>query len=201
MSKKIGKFILAATAVTTAAAAAYYFMRKDRSITIDNLDEDFDDFSDESVDDSERSYVELNAEAGTSGDGETPAKEPVTFTSLTKQIKKTAGRVVGRTIEAVEDFFDDEEKDGAENSDKDSEASSEELSGEDADKPVSVKIEEDIVDAVKADTKAKKTSSKDADNSDPAVKTEKDTVEAVSSQDAEESEVFLEEEEESDGKK
>ena len=197
MSKKIGKFILAATAVTTAAAAACYFMRKDRSITIDNPDEDFDDFSDESVDDTERSYVELNAEAGTSGDVEPPAKEPVTFTSLTKQIKKTAGRVVGRTIEAVEDFFDDDDK---ENVDKASEDTSEETSGEEADKAVSVKIEEDIVEAVKDADEEKEASPEDAD-ADPAVKIEKDTVEAVQAENAEESEVFLEEEEESDGKK
>ena len=137
MSKKIGKFILAATAVTTAAAAAYYFMRKDKAITIDGPDEDLDDFSDESVDDSERSYVELNHETGNSEGEKNSAKEPVSFTTLTKQIKKTAGRVVGRTIEAVEDFFDDEDKENAAEEESAVEGSAEDAAS--AEEPASVK--------------------------------------------------------------
>lgn len=196
MSKKFGKFILAATAVTTAAAAAYYFMRKDKAITIDGPDEDFDDFSDESVDDSERSYVELNHETGDSEGEKNSAKEPVSFTTLTKQIKKTAGRVVGRTIEAVEDFFDDEDKENAEEEESAAEGSAEVAA--DAEKPASVKIEEDIVDAVK--DAAAEAPAEDAGNSDPAVQIEADTVKAVQAEDtaAEETEVFLDEEEGSD---
>lgn len=213
MSKKFGKFILAAAAVTTAAAAACYFIRKDKSITIDSPDEDFDDFSDESVDDEERSYVELNHQTGASENEEKAAKEPVTFTSLTNQIKKTAGRVVGRTIEAVEEFFDDEDKDSAETAEKASEdaaeensadavkdaasAKTEEDTAEAAKEAVSVKIEEDIVDAVKAGAEEKP--AEEADSADPAVQIEVDTVRAVQADAAEETEVFLDEEDETDG--
>ena len=62
MARKFGKFLLFTAAVGSAAAAVYYFMKKESAKEI--VDEDYDDFSDDSEAESEssRSYVSLNPE-------------------------------------------------------------------------------------------------------------------------------------------
>lgn len=126
MSKKFGKFVLVATAVATAAAAAYYFSQKKKETVIGD-DEDFDDFSEDAGEETstkERSYVELNMDGTPSENSDSDseaanskkdsgddmlAKAASTISNITNKIGETAGRVVGRTIEKVEEFFDDDE--------------------------------------------------------------------------------------------
>ena len=125
MSKKFGKFVLVTTALATAAAAAYYFSTKKKELCTgdDAESEEFDDFDkdlDAKTDNkAERSYVELNMDGTSSEKSETEedkvsgsdmlAKAANKFSDLTNKISETAGRVVGRTIEKVEEFFDDED--------------------------------------------------------------------------------------------
>ena len=112
MAKKFGKFILAATAITTAAAAAYYLSKKNnKDVCLE--DEDLDDFSDDADDETERKYVELDMD-GTEGKKkvdieEITSKASATIAGVANKVAETANRVMGRTIEKVEDFFDDED--------------------------------------------------------------------------------------------
>jgi len=118
MAKKFGKILLATAAIGSAAAAAYYFMRKKNSALseADILDEDYDDFSDESLDEEEeasRSYVSLTPspteEASKEADEEysfteaalddlEPAED---FTPLTETVAQ-------KLDETVEEFLGDE---------------------------------------------------------------------------------------------
>ncbi len=115
MAKKFGKILLATAALGTAAAAAYYFMHKKdaASAETDVIDEDYDDFSDEDLDDdteASRNYVELKpASATEAASGESAAEEDYTFeeakpddfTPLTETIAQKAE-------ETVEEFLGDE---------------------------------------------------------------------------------------------
>ena len=64
MAKKFGKFLLCAAAICGAAAAAYQYLQKKDAITIskENNDEDYDDFSEETEETPSRSYVSLTKE-------------------------------------------------------------------------------------------------------------------------------------------
>lgn len=123
MSKKFGKFVLAATAVTTAVAAVYYFNKKKQETYVDiPEDDDLDVFRDDTPDE-DRTYVELTREessagAAEDGDGSKSAavKEAATavidnLTTISSKVAKKAGTVINRTIEAVEGFLDDVSED------------------------------------------------------------------------------------------
>jgi len=64
MAKKFGKFLLGAVAIGGAAAAAYLYMQK-KSAECDvqeEIDTDYDDFSEDQEETPSRNYVQLNQE-------------------------------------------------------------------------------------------------------------------------------------------
>lgn len=103
MAKKFGKFLLFTAAVGSAAAAVYYYMQKKDSVTDMPEDEDYDDFSDDPNEDndSSRNYVSLNTEGKADAPAGEDSEKKNTFTPLTEQVKKT--------VETVEEFFDEED--------------------------------------------------------------------------------------------
>lgn len=164
MSKKFGKFILAATAVTTAAAAAYYFTQKKKENDL-NTDEDFDDFSED--EDENCSYVELDmegakSEADTSkaaGGEDMVSKAAATISNIANKIGETTGKVVGRTIEKVEEFFDDEDDaEGEENTSSEEGDEASENTGDDAASEASENAETDAASEDSKDDEAAKVS-------------------------------------------
>lgn len=129
MAKKFKKFLLFATAVGTAAAAAHYYLQKKDSENDSSADEDYDDFSDASEDaaDDSRSYVPLNR------GGETACAKDAAAPENAENSEKDAGSNAGAsktftplketlaektqpadTVEAVEEFFDEEDAPGEE---------------------------------------------------------------------------------------
>ena len=105
MAKKFGKFLLLTAAVTTAAAAAYYFLQKKDSASSlqDTEDEDLDNFTadEEDGEAAPRTYVPLNQE-----EGETSAEEFV----VEENIEPSDDTTPEPTLENVEEFFAEEEK-------------------------------------------------------------------------------------------
>ena len=61
MAKKLGKFLLGAAVLGGAAAAAYMYLQKKGvvSVTPENVDEDYDDFSEDAEECPSRNYVSL----------------------------------------------------------------------------------------------------------------------------------------------
>ena len=113
MAKKVGKFLLFTAALGAVGAACYYYMQKKDAELLADLDEDFDDFSEDEEDAPARNYVPLTIEepAGQAPADEVPAdevpEEATTFTPLTETISVTPD--ADEQIESSEDFFDDEE--------------------------------------------------------------------------------------------
>lgn len=106
MAKKFGKFLLFTAAVGAVAAGAYLYMQRKNNHDIDDTDDfdDFDDFSEDPEENGgasskERSYVSLNLE-------ERPDASPEAET-------QEANASPGKTMEKVEEFFDDDDSDGS----------------------------------------------------------------------------------------
>lgn len=93
MSKKFGKFLLFTAAAGTAAAAYYFYRQKKETESSTSADEDYDDFSEDTEEDSSRSYVSLKPEDNS-------------FTPLEK-VAKTVEDASEKAEEAVEEFFDE----------------------------------------------------------------------------------------------
>lgn len=101
MSKKIGKFLLAAAGLATAAAAAYYYLQKKDTASCLNHEEeeDLDNFSEDLDDAASRNYVPLTREESAANDApQTEAAAPESQAAQTE----------------VEEFFDEEDPEGTE---------------------------------------------------------------------------------------
>lgn len=71
MGKKLGKILLLTAAVGSAATAAYYYFRKKNAITLDDFDEEYEDFDDKlesETNAARRSYVSLDPKTNTNSD-------------------------------------------------------------------------------------------------------------------------------------
>ncbi len=118
MAKKFGKFLLFTAAIGAAGAAAYYYMQKKDAELMDELDDDYDDFSEDIEDDTSRTYVPLNHEETAAQDvsGQTETNNDDSFTPLSEQVSQTAQTAANEVKEAVEDFFDEEDNTAEEES-------------------------------------------------------------------------------------
>ena len=112
MAKKFGKFLLGAAVIGGAAVAAYMYLQKKGVVltTPENVDEDYDDFSEEAEESPSRNYVPLTK--GTEECAteeccceECPSEEPV----FTETVSEEAAPVQEEAVvpDAVEDFFDE----------------------------------------------------------------------------------------------
>ncbi len=138
MAKKFGKFLLFTAAASAVGAAAYCYMKKKDAELMAELDEDYDDFSEDMDIDSSRNYVPLTQDNGTSvadaaedlvedfvvdfedAPVETPVEEPVdapaedAFTPLTEKVAEVAEDVTEEVEETIEEFFDEDDEDSFE---------------------------------------------------------------------------------------
>ena len=127
MAKKFGKFLLGAAVIGGAAVAAYMYLQKKGVVltTPENVDEDYDDFSEEAEESPSRNYVPLTkgtedcatesctAEECTAEEcateecccEECPSEEPV----FTETVSEEAAPVQEEAVvpNAVEEFFDE----------------------------------------------------------------------------------------------
>ena len=126
MSKKIGKFFLAAT-IGAVAGGAYYFLKKKDS-EIDGAfdeDDDFDDF-DEDLDgedasgEAERKYVDLDLTKAADAAAEKVEEKAEQFKEGLNAVKAEAtdkivgavddaAKAAGEAASKVEEFFDDDD--------------------------------------------------------------------------------------------
>ena len=115
MAKKLGKIVLFTAAAASVATAVYYFMHKKEREKDVAEEEDFDDFSDDAdkASDSTRNYAPLNSdtpseEGTTEADAAADASEQeqeAAFTPLSEQVSQAEEK----TVETVEEFFDEED--------------------------------------------------------------------------------------------
>lgn len=105
MAKKFSKVLLFTAAAAAVSGAAYYYMKKKDAELMAQLDEDYDDFSDDYDEETVRSYVPLSHENA-------PEKEAF-FTPLNEQASIT-DEPEDNAEEAVEEFFDEDDEDTAE---------------------------------------------------------------------------------------
>ena len=138
MAKKFGKVLLFTAAVAAVGGAAYYYMKKKDAELMAELDDDYDDFSEDLDEGPARSYVPLPHEEAPVADvtehiaphsQEAPAKEePLaqdtaamepadtsssvedSFTPLTEKVAEVAEDISEEVEEAVEEFFDEEDE-------------------------------------------------------------------------------------------
>lgn len=97
MAKKFGKFLLFSGAVAAVAAGAYYYLQKNQMCEDEDFEDedlDYDDFSEDFEEDTERNYVSLGKE------------NQGTETSTASEIEKEPDL----KTEEVEEFFDDEDE-------------------------------------------------------------------------------------------
>ncbi len=111
MAKKFGKFLLFTAAVGAAGAAAYYYMQKKDAALLNETDEDYDDFSEDTDDSASRTYVPLSHENAPEQEAGAPAaadssKTDNFFTPLSETISQAAKTEDAK--EAVEEFFDED---------------------------------------------------------------------------------------------
>ena len=110
MSKKIGKFLLAAAGLATAAAAAYYYLQKKDTASCLNHEEeeDLDNFSEDLDDAASRNYVPLTREESAANDApQTEAAAPESQAAAPAPESQAAQT-------EVEEFFDEEDPEGTE---------------------------------------------------------------------------------------
>ena len=108
MAKKLGKFLLGAAIIGGAAAATYIYLQKKGvvNLTPENADEDYDDFSDETVECPVRNYVSLTNDTEECVAEETVSEEPV-FTEGNPE-EAVVNSEETTEPEAVEEFFNEE---------------------------------------------------------------------------------------------
>lgn len=106
MAKKFKKVLLFAAAIGTVAAAAHHYLQKKNAADTPAEDEDYDDFSEEPIEEvtRSRSYVPLTPEPK----AEKPEEKTDSFTPLKDTVEQTAEKAEG-AIENVEEFFDEED--------------------------------------------------------------------------------------------
>lgn len=108
MANKFGKFLLFSAAAGAVAAGTYYFLKnKDKFLNknaVDDDDEDYDDFSDDLDDESERSYVPLNTEVS---DTVTDFTEAVA--DKAEDIVSSVSEQAEEAAETIEEFFDEDD--------------------------------------------------------------------------------------------
>lgn len=113
MAKKFGKFLLFTAAVGAAGAAAYYYMQKKDAALLNETDEDYDDFSEDTDDSASRTYVPLSHENAPEQEADAaPAadssKADNFFTPLSEKVSQAAETVKEDAQAAVEEFFDED---------------------------------------------------------------------------------------------
>lgn len=120
--KKFTKFVLRLIAVGAAIGGIFAYLKKKGYITVstDNEDEDYDDFSSIDTEGNERTYINVDTEAMKSKakevaqDAYDDAKEKVKDASknIANVLEKAwyeAENTMENTVEKVEEFFNDEE--------------------------------------------------------------------------------------------
>ena len=124
MAKKLSKFLLGAAVIGGAAAAAYMYLQKKGSVSVtpESIDEDYDDFSKDTVECPTRNYVSLTKDTEEVVSEccceECPTEECLTEECLTEECLTEECPITECTSEdyveapvvpdAVEEFFDEE---------------------------------------------------------------------------------------------
>lgn len=109
MAKKFGKILLFTAAIGSAAAAVYYYVHKKHAEQDNIEEEDYDDFSDDTEEDSDasRSYVPLSPEGAQ--EQEAPAAQEDPAEEAFSPLKESAAKAAEATEETVEAFFNEED--------------------------------------------------------------------------------------------
>jgi len=119
MAKKFGKFVLFTAAAAAAGAGVYYYLKNKEALAsdFDEEDEDYDDFSDDLEDETNRSYVALSHDGAASEDAavaEADAEE-VTEEAPFEKLSSIVSDAAETAEEKVEEFFDEEDEVSEEN--------------------------------------------------------------------------------------
>ena len=116
MAKKFGKFLMVTAALGAVAAGVYYCLQNKDGFVDDNFDDDDDLDDEETAQDADRNYVDLDLEkAEDFKEGLNAAKAEATdkIVGAAKEAADTVKEAVDKAEVKVEEFFDDEDSDGS----------------------------------------------------------------------------------------